>query len=67
VSPPGSFDIPNLAALREELGDEFAKELVAAFAGVDSASSVEQKLNEIIDRHLREQEEAFGDDDDPVA
>ena len=67
MSPPGSFDTPNLAALREKLGDEFAKELVAAFADADSPLSVEQKLNEIIDRHLREQEEAFGDDDDPVA
>jgi hypothetical protein len=67
VSPPGSFHIPNLAALQGELGDDFAEELVGAFADADSAAAAQQKLNEIIDRHLREQERAFDGDDDQVA
>lgn len=67
VSLSGSFDIPNLAALQAELGDDFAQELVAAFSGADSALRVQEKLTEIIAQRLREEEASFGNGDDPVA
>lgn len=66
----GSINIPNLEALREELSDEFAKELVSVFADSPTAEESRQRLKAILtgrpDAEIVERTRGIGADD-PVA
>lgn len=65
----GSIDIPNLEALRAELSNEFAQELVAVFAEAPTSAQATERLAEILAARLqaaRTEQEGGSGAEDPV-